>query len=327
MTIHFLTQYLWPDSAPTGIYAEQIGLCLQRHGHRVCMVSGSGSYRMGSRERPDLEHKTLPTYRGKRASLLSTLREYGSVYRAFRRYIESKVKPGEIVLCTAAPPQTIYLIDSIRRVGATGIYRLEDYYPDLLRGFLHYPQSVRSVLARLWNRKLGQWHCVAKIASNLAYEGPNARVLRNWPTLELGSPRPFEPRTAAYFGNLGYGHSVPAFLEACTSLKKEGYSITVVGDGPKVRLLPSWIDVVSPSNEAELIALYWRAEIHLVAGDPELTGAIFPSKYWNSRLTGRKIIATGFAGPMLDELREVEALTELPRPEDWLALLEQQPSS
>jgi hypothetical protein len=321
VTIHFLNQFLWPDSAPTALYAEQLGLCFRRHKFQVVMVSGSGSYRSGSRERPPLEHIRLATYRGRRADALSNLREYQSVCAAFQRYIQASVQAGDIVFCTAAPPQTIRLIDVIRQKKARGIYRLEDYYPDLLRGFLRYPLFVRDLLARYWDAKLRQWDHVAKIASNLAYEGPNVRVLRNWATLDLGAPRPFEPKTACYFGNLGYGHSLRLFVETCGRLRDEGYAVTVVGDGPRISLLPSWIKVMAPVDEATLIELHWRAEIHLIAADPDMTGAIFPSKYWNSRATGRRIVASGFSGPMLKELDEVNALQVLPRPEDWLPLL------
>lgn len=321
MTVHILNQYLWPDCAPTAIYAEQLGLCFQRNGFEVKMISGSGSYRTGTRIQPALTHCKLPTYTGKRGGVFSTLREYQSVYSAFERYIEAEVRENDIVLCTAAPPQTIHLIKVIKRKKAKGIYRLEDYYPELLRGFLNYPSWVRKILSGYWGRQLSQWHKVVKIASNLAYEGDNACVIRNWPTLDLGQPESFQPKTAYYFGNLGYGHCLQSFLKMCTALRDDGYSVAIVGDGPKVSLLPVWIKKISSPDEATLIALHWHAEIHLLAADPKLTGAIFPSKYWNSRLTGRKIVTAGFHGPMLTELNEVSALTKLPSPEEWLPIL------
>jgi hypothetical protein len=284
------------------------------------MVSGNGSYRKGTRPRPDLTHYSLPVYAGRRGGILSTLREYQSVFAAFLRYIQDKVEENDVVLCTAAPPQTIHLIGAIRQKKARAIYRLEDYYPDLLRGYLRYPWVVRQMLAGHWARELRKWDHVAKIASNLDYNGPNSRVLRNWPTLDLGPPRPFEPKTACYFGNLGYGHCHKLFIKTCETLRDDGYSITLVGDGPKVSRLPSWIRIMPSPDEETLVDLHWRAEIHLIAGDPKITGAIFPSKYWNSRATGRKIVASGFAGPMLEELNEANALTKIPCPEDWLPL-------
>jgi hypothetical protein len=41
---------------------------------------------------------------------------------------------------------------------------------------------------------------------------------------------------------------------------------------------------------------------------------------WDNCTTGRKIVASGFAGPMLAELNAANALTQSPRPEDWLPL-------
>jgi len=320
MTVHILNQYLWPDSAPTAIYAEQLGLCLQQNGLEVKMVSGSGSYRMGTRPRPALVHHSLPVCEGKRGGIASTLREYQSVFLAFLRYIRNDVEKNDTVLCTTAPPQTIHLIDTIRGKTARGIYWMQDYYPDLLRGYISYPWWVRQMLAAHWARKLRKWDHVARIASNLDYNGPNSSVLRNWPTLDLGTPRPFEPKTACYFGNLGYGHCHKLFIKTCETLRADGYSITLVGDGPKVSKLPSWIRIIPSPDETNLIDLHWRAEIHLIAGDPKITGAIFPSKYWNSRATGRKIVASGLAGPMLAELNAANALTKMPSPEDWLPL-------
>jgi len=322
LRVHILNQYLWPDSAPTSIYAEQLGLCFQRNGFDVQMVSGIGSYRTGTRPRPDLCHRKLPTRTGQRGRVLSTLAEYHSVFLAFRQYIENEVREKEIVLCTAAPPQTIHLIKAIKQKGARGIYRLEDYYPDLLRGFLHYPEAVRQLLAAHWNRHLSRWDVVAKIAENLDYNGSNARILRNWATLDLGKPRPFQPKTACYFGNLGYGHCLSSFVQCCETLYGDGYVVTLVGDGPKVSKLPAWIGKMASPDETALIDLHWRTEVHLIAADPQMTGAIFPSKYWNSRATGRKIVASGFAGTMLKELNAANALTELPGPENWLPILQ-----
>ena len=96
----------------------------------------------------------------------------------------------------------------------------------------------------------------------------------------------------------------------------------LVGDGPKTKLLPPWITKMKAPDEATLVALHWQAEVHLIAADPEMTGAIFPSKYWNSRATGRRIIASGFSGPMLEELNLLNALTELPSAEDWVPLFQ-----
>jgi hypothetical protein len=69
--------------------------------------------------------------------------------------------------------------------------------------------------------------------------------------------------------------------------------------------------VVDPG---ELARSYWEAEVHLVAGHPRFPDAVFPSKFWNARATGRPVLASGFAGAMAVELeaaRTVDFRTHL----------------
>ena len=47
--VHILTQYLWPDDAPTGIYAEHVADALAKAGLPVRLVAGTGRYRAGGR--------------------------------------------------------------------------------------------------------------------------------------------------------------------------------------------------------------------------------------------------------------------------------------
>jgi hypothetical protein len=301
--LHVLTQYLWPDDAPTGIYAEHVADAAASRGIPVVLVGGGGSYRPGGRAPPRVPIVRLSHWEGRRGRLVSTAIEYGSVNRALARYIEREVAPSDLVVLTSAPPTTVMLHRTIRRRGAVGIYWLQDYYPRLLRGVWEYPEGISRLMSAGWNRALAAWTYVVKSAGNLGYHGPNARVIRNWNTLDVGAPRPATPRTALYSGNLGWGHDIPAFLLTCDQLRDEGYSVTVRGDGPGMQRLPSWIRAEAPIHDPDrLIESYWDAELHLVAADPRLPDAIFPSKLWNARAVGRPIRASGFSGAMAKEL-------------------------
>jgi hypothetical protein len=67
--------------------------------------------------------------------------------------------------------------------------------------------------------------------------------------------------------------------------------------------LPDWIQILPPFVEpSDCIAAYWNAEMHLVAGHPDLSDAVFPSKFWNAHATGRPVLASGFTGVMAAEL-------------------------
>ncbi|MGC3992512.1 MAG: hypothetical protein QM796_22985 [Chthoniobacteraceae bacterium] len=307
--VHILNQFLWPDAAPTGIYAEQLADRLGREGAEVILVGGNGSYRRTTRPQPTTKIINLPHYCGRRSSLLSTLVEYESVGRAYEAYIRKEVRKGDLVVATSAPPTTLRLSKTIRRQGATGIYWLQDFYPELVRGIYEYPALLRRMVSKWWMARLDDWDHVVKAAGNLPGEGPKYRTIRNWPTLSF-------PKTAAtttenvalYTGNLGYCHDLHALIEECRKLHESGCRVEIRADGVQAKKLPSWIHVAAPfSSEQELLQAQMAARVHLVAAHPRIQGALFPSKIWNSLAAGKKIVASGFAGKMAEELDQVFA--------------------
>jgi len=317
-----LSEFLWPDDAPTGIYCEHLADRLAAEGVPVRLVGGRGRYRAGDRPPPRTPIERADHHVARRDSLLSAAMQYRSVARAFGRYVRQRVGRDDVVVMTSAPPTTIALHRAIHGRGARAIYWLQDYYPELVRTVYDAPATARRAFARYWDRQLGRWDRVVKVATNLAYAGPNALVIRNWPTLDPGPAEPCRPRTALYSGNLGFPHDLASFLAGCRALAAEGYAITVRGDGRGMRALPAWIRALPPcADPAELRRSYWQAEVHLIAGHPKFPTAVFPSKYWNSRAVERRVVTTGFAGPMLEELRLAERAdpaAHLPR---WVALI------
>ncbi len=303
-TIHLLTQYIWPDAAPTGLYAEHLAARLEQGGAIVRLVGGRGGYRSLRRPRP-VEHIIhLDHYQGRRGNLRQTFAEYASVARAFRDYIGRFVRQDDIAIVTSAPPNTVRLAEAIRQRGAYGVYWLQDYYPELVRGLHDYPRVMRAAFRHYWDHYLAQWKRVVKSAANLGGPSHNAVVIRNWPTMDMGGPsnQP-EPFTALYSGNLGYGHDIELLVEACAKLRASGYRITMRSDGRGVQHLPAWLQPVPlENNPLKLREDLLRHEVHLVAANPKITQAIFPSKLWNSLAAGRELVCTGFAGPMAKEL-------------------------
>ena len=322
-TIHLLTQYIWPDAAPTAIYAEQLAARLESAGHTVRLVGGKGGYRPLRRVQPIAEIVYLDHREGRRGSLRETFAEYVSVTRAFRDYIARFVRHADTVIVTSAPPNTVTLARSIRSRGASAIYWLQDYYPELVRGIFEYPAPVRKAFRRYWDRQLQQWDQIVRIGNNLGGPKNNSVVIRNWPTLSFGNVRQPEPRTAIYSGNLGFGHDVPLLIKTCKELRAAGYRITVRCDGRGARKLPGWLQPEPLEADPEkLCDDLQRHEIHLIAGSPKITEAVFPSKIWNSLALGREIVCTGFAGAMLTEL---DASKEAPferHLDQWVELVE-----
>src|ERR1700731_4173811 len=166
-TFHILTQYIWPDAAPTGLYAEHLATRLHERGYDVRLVGGNGSYRTLVREKPAVPILHLDHYHGQRASLVQTFFEYASVKRAFENYIARFVRSGDVVVATSAPPNTVQLANCIKRRGAQAVYWLQDYYPELIRGICEYPKALRLAFCAYWDSQLMQWDRVVKIGANL----------------------------------------------------------------------------------------------------------------------------------------------------------------
>jgi glycosyltransferase involved in cell wall biosynthesis len=321
-TFHILTQYIWPDAAPTGVFAEHLATRLHEQGWDVRLVGGSGNYRALERERPPVPILHLDHYRGRRGKLAQVFREYVSVKRACSNYIDNFVRAGDVVVATTAPPNTVQLAGCIKRRGAWAIYWLQDYYPELIRGIREYPAPLRRAFSVFWDAQLSKWDRVVKIGSNLGGPSHNAVLIRNWPTISFGTNTAPEPRTALYSGNFGYGHDVDLFVRACEQLRDQGYHLTIRADGRGVRALPAWLNVQPLLNNPEkLKADLLRHEVHLIAANPKITRAIFPSKIWNSIALRRRIVCTGFAGEMGAELEKAQHTPFDSHLEQWIKLV------
>ena len=323
---HILTQYIWQDAAPTGLYAEHLALRLQDLGCQTTLVAGTGKYRPTQRERPPVEMRHLEHFHGRRGSFGQTLAEYASVNRSFQQYVDACVHPEDVVICTSAPPNTVGLAPRIKRRGARAIYWLQDYYPELVRGVREYPRWARRAFAKRWDSRLAQWDKVVKIGANIGHDLPNAVVIRNWPTMSFPNEIKPKPKSALYLGNLGYGHDVGLFVEGCAQLRDQGYSIRIYADGPGVEQLPGWLKPKPALKHAhELYDALRRHKVHLVAAHPKIQHAIFPSKIWNSIAVGAELFATGFEGAMRQELEVSRAAKFEEHLDQWTELLFSEP--
>ena len=321
-TFHILSQYVWPDSAPTALYADQLAARLHEQGHDVRLVGGSGNYRSLGRDKPPVSIRNLKHFRGRRGNLAHVFAEYVSVKRAFARYIDNVVCRGDVVVVTSAPPNTVRLANTIKRRGARAIYWLQDYYPELVRGIHEYPAPLRRAFGAYWDAQLLQWDRVVKIGGNLGGPMRNAVVIRNWPTIAFDKNITPEPGTALYSGNFGYGHDVDLFVHTCETLREHGYRLTIRCDGRGARALPRWLNAQPLHDDMKkLKADLLRHELHLVAGHPKITRAIFPSKVWNSIALGREVIGTGFAGEMAKELKAAQNAPHETHLEQWTKLV------
>lgn len=321
-TYHFLTQYLWPDDAPTGVYAEQVAEALTASGKSVVLVGSRGRYRKGERNEPKTRRVYFPEPLIRNRGLTGKLWSYGQLARHFNQYIARQVKRGDVVVVTSAPHSTLFLAGAIRRQGARSVYWLQDFLPELLRGVFEGKPPFYEAVGEFWRDRLKQWDFVVKAAGNLACEGENTLVIRNWPLFDLGGEQPAIPKTALYSGNLGYAHHMPSLIAACEKLRGEGFQITIRADGKGVRRLPEWLRPVPPiASRQELTRSFWQAEVHLIAGHPEMPGAVFPSKIWSALAANRQIVATGFPAIMQRELEESRRSLSQDKRRQWVEFL------
>ena len=234
------------------------------------------------------------------------------------------MRRDDTVIVTSAPPNTVVLAQAIRRREARAIYWLQDYYPELVRGLHEYPTPLRTIFRRYWDGRLAQWDQVVKIGANLGGPAENSVVIRNWPTLAFERATAPEPRTAIYSGNLGFGHDVGRLVAACKELRANGYRITMRSDGRGVALLPRWLKPEPLEYDpTRLRDDLLRHEVHLVAANPKITQAIFPSKIWNSLAARRRLVCSGFAGEMAVELEAAQCAPFEQHLDQWASLVVQ----
>ena len=189
-TFHILTQYIWPDAAPTGLYAEHLAARLHQNGCDVRLVGGKGNYQnIRARETAGADSPPRSLPRPPRKSAQISGNSFGQArVRKLHRQIR---RQGDVVVATSAPPNTVQLakLSSVAArarfigcriitrnlsAGCTNIRRLRAVFQPLLGS------TTRAMGPRREDRQQ-PWRA-----------SENSVVIRNWPTFtfdEDPSPR------------------------------------------------------------------------------------------------------------------------------------------
>lgn len=304
--IHIINQYVYPDGSPVCLISEQTANYLFTENKAdVVMVGGAGEYRPSSRPKPNFPIINLPTASFKRETMIDILKEYFAVYRAFKNYVKENVKDGDTLVITSSPFLNVMLRNLVNNRKIRTIFWLFDYFPASVKS-MKIP-FLYNLIKIWWNRELKKYDSVIKISSNLGYFKKNSIVLRQWNMIDIQPDNLIIPeRKALYTGNLGIAHDVDSLAKECEKLRDDGYEINIHADGPGLEKLPDWLKEKSRGifkNADDLIRALHEHEVHLITGTPGTDELSFPSKSWNSIASGRKLIACGFSGMMLEELK------------------------
>jgi hypothetical protein len=303
--IHFINQYIYPDGSPVCLISEQVAEYLYtKKNVEVAMVGGAGEYRPSSRNQPNLPLVNLPTLSFKRETKIDILKEYWAVYGAFKKYVKENVKDGDTLVVTSSPFLNVMLRNLVNKKKVRTIFWLFDYFPASLKS-MNIP-FLYNIIKFWWDRELRKYDSVIKISSNLGYFESNSVVHRQWNMIDIQPDSSIVPeRKALYTGNLGIAHDVDSLAKECATLRDDGFEINIHADGPGLEKLPDWLKLKSRGifkNADDLKKALHEHEIHLITGTPSTDELSFPSKIWNSIAAGKKVIAAGFYGKMIDEL-------------------------
>jgi hypothetical protein len=303
--IHIINQYVYPDGSPVCLISEQTANFLFTENKAdVVMVGGAGEYRPSNRQKPNFPLINLPTASFKRETMIDILKEYFAVYGAFKKYVKGNVQDGDTLVITSSPFLNVMLRNLVNKKKVRTICWLFDYFPASVKS-MKIP-FLYNLIKIWWDRELKKYDSVIKISSNLGYFEKNSVVLRQWNMIDIKPDSTIIPeRKALYTGNLGIAHDVESLTKECEKLRDAGYEINIHADGPGLDKLPSWLKEKSRGifkNADDLIRALHEHEIHLITGTPGTDELSFPSKSWNSIASGRKLIACGFSGMMLEEL-------------------------
>lgn len=212
-----------------------------------------------------------------------------------------------------------------RRTGAPIIHWAQDVYPDVAEALnvLRPGGVVSRVARRVVRRALPQYDAVVSVGRCMedrlrahGVAGDRLRTVSNW---ALGSIRPvntsnpFRVRhglgdafVVMYSGNLGMAHPFDAFIDAAEVLSRShgDVAFVIVGDGAR----KAWVEAeiarrglgsvtLLPFQPQEGLAeSLSAADLHLITMEPELIGAVVPSKLYGVLAAGRPALFVGPAG-------------------------------
>ena len=227
---------------------------------------------------------------------------------------------GSEILFTGAPPFMLYFAVILKYIlGARLIYRITDFYPEVLLAELGRRPLLLALIERLtWfmRRRVDIFQALGEDQRELLLAGgiPPARIVlkRDFsPAPITGQEAPMAAPEALcgrkillYSGNYGVAHEVDTVVEGLIRHHRTGsgsFALWVNGSGPNIdrvceRLRSGGVPVArtEPVPLDQLPSLLAAADLHLITLRSQFSGIVLPSKVYACIASRRPIL---FVGP------------------------------
>jgi hypothetical protein len=323
--LFYVVDWLPPDFGAVGQYAVIFAREIAQSGREVCLIGlTSGANDTGREQLASggvLEVKRLSAKRYNKSGLVSRLIwSLRTNLRLIFEVIQDPRSRGAEILFTGAPPFMLFFAIFAKWFrGARLIYRITDFYPEVLIAalgrkplLLAFFEQITWILRKQVNtiQVLGEDQRQLLLARGIA---PERIVLkRDVPPVPISgrekpAPHPVELaglKVLLYSGNYGVAHEVDTVVEGLIRHHRQGsrrFGLWLNASGSSVetvtrRLRTAGIPfaVTEPVPLDQLPPLLVAPDAHLITLRPGFSGLVVPSKLYGCLHSGRPIL---FVGP------------------------------
>jgi hypothetical protein len=323
--LFYVVDWLPPDFGAIGQYASVFARELACSGRQVHLIGlTSGKSQTVSERFPSggsLEVMRIATSAYDKTNYVRRLIwVMNSNFRLTRAVVCDSRARGSEILFTGAPPFMLYFAVIAKYIlGARLIYRITDFYPEVLLAELGQRSLLLALVERLtWftRRRVDIFQALGEDQRELLLAGgiPPGRIVlkRDFSPVPItGQETPVAPPEALcgrkillYSGNYGVAHEVDTVVEGLIRHHRTGsdsFALWVNGSGPnadrvceRLRLGGVPVARTEPVPLDQLPSLLAAADLHLIALRSQFSGIVLPSKVYGCIASRRPIL---FVGP------------------------------
>lgn len=329
-TLFYVVDWLPPDFGAVGQYAVIFADEIAQLGRSVVLVGLTSGVSEEMQRRPcahggALEVKRLPAKPYDKTGLMRRLIWLLRInLRLIWEVVTDPRSRGAEILFTGSPPFMLFFAVPAKFLrGARLIYRITDFYPEVLIAALgrRFPTALIKHITWFLRKRVDVFQVLGEDQRRLLIAGgiaPERIVLkRDVPPISItGNEKPASrPRELAnhkvllYSGNYGVAHEVDTVVEGLIHHHRSGggqFGLWLNASGANVesimkRLFAAGIPCAcsDPISLDRLPALLAAADAHLITLRPPFSGLVLPSKIYACLASGRPIL---FVGPKSSDI-------------------------